>query len=51
MNSKKSLVFSELISELSIKGGNDFLEESLINGDFFLIASSNPWYGHILVYL
>jgi hypothetical protein len=49
--SKKSLVFVELISELSIESGNNFPEESLINEDLFLIASSDPWYGDILVYL
>jgi hypothetical protein len=49
--SKKSLVFVELILELSVESGNNFPEESLINGDLFLIASSDPWYGDILVYL
>jgi hypothetical protein len=51
VKSKKSLVFVELISELSVESGNNFPEESLINGDIFLIASSDPWYGDILVYL
>jgi hypothetical protein len=27
------------------------LEELPIQGDMFLIASSDPWYGYILVYL
>jgi hypothetical protein len=48
--SKKSLVFAELISKLPVKSGNDFHKESLINGDVFLIASLDPWYGDILVY-
>jgi hypothetical protein len=49
--SKKTLVFAKLVSELSVESGNNFPDESLINGDIFLIASSDPWYGDILVYL
>jgi hypothetical protein len=51
VKSKKSLVFVELISELSVELGDVILEESLIKGDMFLIMSSDPWYGDILVYL
>ena len=49
--SKKSLVFAELILELSVESNDDMPEESPIKGDIFLIASSDPWYGDILVYL
>jgi hypothetical protein len=49
--SKKSLVFVEIILELTIESGNDFPEESLINDDIFLIASFDPWYQDILLYL
>jgi hypothetical protein len=49
--SEKSLVFPELISELSIEFGDIMPEESPINGDVFLISSSDPWYGDILVYI
>jgi hypothetical protein len=48
--SKKSLVFTELISELRVESG-DVLEESPIRGDMFFITYSNPWYGDILIYL
>jgi hypothetical protein len=41
----------ELISELPVKSGDVTPEESPINGDLFLISSSEPWYGDILVYL
>jgi hypothetical protein len=51
VKSKKYLVFVELILELSIESGIDFPEESLINKDIFLIASSDPWYRDILLYL
>jgi hypothetical protein len=34
-----------------VESGNNFPEDSLINGDIFLIASSDPWYGDILVYI
>jgi hypothetical protein len=45
------LVFAELISKLLVKSDNNFPEESLIIGDLFPIAYSDPWYGDILVYL
>ena len=51
VKSKKSLVFAELISELLVKLGDVVPEESLIRGDMFLITSSDPWYGDILIYL
>jgi hypothetical protein len=40
--SKKSLVFTELISELSVESGDVVLKESPIQGDMFLIASLDP---------
>jgi hypothetical protein len=49
--SKKSLVFAELISELLVESGDVVPEESPIRGDMFLIESSDPWYGDILIYL
>jgi hypothetical protein len=49
--SKKSLVFAELISELSVESGDVVPEESPIPGDMFFIESSDPWYGDILIYL
>jgi hypothetical protein len=49
--SKKSLVFAELISKLPVESGDIIPEDSPIKGDMFFIASSDPWYGDILVYL
>jgi hypothetical protein len=49
--SKKSLVFAELILELSVESGDVVPEESPIRGDMFLITSSDPWYGDIIIYL
>jgi hypothetical protein len=49
--SKKSLVFAELISELLVESGDVVPEELPIRGDMFLIASSDPWYRDILIYL
>jgi hypothetical protein len=49
--SKKSLVFAELISELSVESGDVVPEESPIRRDMFLIESSDPWYRDILIYL
>jgi hypothetical protein len=45
------LVFTELISELPVELGDVVPEESPIRGDMLLIASSDPWYGDILIYL
>jgi hypothetical protein len=49
--SKKTLVFSKLICDFphvddETKPNYSFPDESL-----FLISSSNPWYGYILLYL
>ena len=49
--SKTSLAFAELISKLRVESGDVMPEESPIKGDIFLISSSDPWYGDILVYL
>jgi hypothetical protein len=49
--SKKSLDFTELILELPVESGDFVPKESPIKGDIFLIASSDPWYGDILIYL
>jgi hypothetical protein len=49
--SKKSLVFTELISELPVESGDIVPEESPIRGDMFLITYSDPWYRDILIYL
>jgi hypothetical protein len=49
--SKNSLVFAELILELPVESGDVIPKESPIKGDMFLIASLDPWYGDILVYL
>jgi hypothetical protein len=51
VKSKKSLVFAELISELMVESSDIMLEESPIKGKKNLIASSDLWYGDILVYL
>jgi hypothetical protein len=49
--SKKSLVFAELILELPVELGHVIPKEFPIKRDMFLIASSDPWYEDILVYL
>jgi hypothetical protein len=51
VKSKKSLVFAELISKLLIESSVVMPEDSPIRGDMFLITSSDPWYGDIIVYL
>ena len=48
---KKSLVFTELIVGLPRVSEPSQALESLPNDSLFLIDSSDPWYGYILVYL
>lgn len=48
--SKKSMVFTELISELPC-GEYTIYEESFPDEHLFLISSLDPWYGDIIVYL
>ena len=49
--SKKCLVFAELILELPRVDQEEPLEECTLDDYLFLINSSDPWYGNILVYL
>ena len=48
---KKSLVFTELMAGLPRVSQSVQDLESLPNDSLFLIDSSDPWYGDILVYL
>lgn len=48
---KKSLVFFELMVGLPRVSEASMSLESLPNDSLFLINSSDPWYGYILVYL
>jgi hypothetical protein len=45
--SKKSLIFTELISKLPVESGGLMPKESPIRGNMFLIT----WYRDILIYL
>ena len=48
--SKKSLVFTELISEFPY--GEDIIyDEAFLDEHLFLISSQDPWYGDLIVYL
>jgi hypothetical protein len=49
--SKKSLVFAELICALPRADENTKPRDSLPDESLFLINTSNPWYGDILLYL
>ena len=49
--SKKSLVFVELIAEFLVEEDVAIEEDSFINKHIFFISTSNPWYEDILVYL
>jgi hypothetical protein len=51
VKSNKTLVFSELMSDFPRKDEDIFHYDSLVNEKIFLISSSNPWYGDILIYL
>jgi hypothetical protein len=48
---KKLLVFAELICNLPHTDDNTNPNDSLPDESLFLISTSNPWYGDILLYL
>jgi hypothetical protein len=49
--SKKSLVFTELMSEFLVENEEGEMTNSFPDEHIFLISSSDPWYGDILIYL
>ena len=49
--SKKSLVFAELIVEFPMEEDVATEEDLFPDEHIFLISTSNPWYGDILIYL
>ena len=50
-NSKKSLIFAELILDFPNLDEGEVHEDSLINEHIFLISIVDPWYGDIIFYL
>ena len=48
---KKSLVFAELIAEFPTEDDVVIQDDSFPDEHIFLIATSDPWYGDILIYL
>jgi hypothetical protein len=49
--SKKSLVFYRLSCDLPLTATESVAEDSIPGESFFLIISSYPWYGYIIIYL
>ena len=49
--SRRSLVFADLIVEFPIEEDVSIEEDSFLDEHIFLISTSNPWYGDILIYL
>ena len=49
--SKKSLIFVELISNFPSLDEGEVHEDSFVNEHIFLILTTDPWYGDIIVYL
>ena len=49
--SKKSLIFAELISDFASEAEEEVCEDTLVDEYIFLISTSDPWYGDIIVYL
>ena len=49
--SAKSLVFAELIAEFPVEEDIEIEEDSFPDERIFLIFTSDPWYGDILIYL
>jgi hypothetical protein len=51
VKSKKSLVFVELISEFLLLDEDFIHVDSFADEQFFLVLSSDPWYGDIFLYI
>ena len=49
--SKKYLVFVDLIAEFQVEEDTTIEEDSIPDEHIFLISTSDPWYGDIVVYL
>ena len=49
--SKKSLIFAELISDFLSSDEGEVHEDSFIDEHIFLILTTDPWYGDLIVYL
>ena len=49
-NSKKSLIFAELISDFPSLDEVEIHEDSFVDEHIFLILTVDPWYGDIIVY-
>jgi hypothetical protein len=51
VKSKKSLVFAELISDFPRLDEDVIHVDSFADEHIFLVSSSDPWYGDIVLYL
>ena len=49
--SNKSLIFANLISDFPNLDEEEVHEDSLVDEHIFLISTTYPWYGDIIVYL
>ena len=47
---KKSLIFTELISDFPSLEEEEVYEDTFVNENIFLISNLDPWYGDIIVY-
>ena len=48
---KKFLIFAELISDFPSEAEELVCEDTFVDEYIFLISTSDPWYGDIIVYL
>ena len=51
VNSKKSLISTELILDFPSLDEVEIHEDSFVDENIFLISTMNPWNGNIIVYL
>ena len=49
-NSKKSLIFVELISDFPSLDEGEVHEDLFVDEHIFFISTLDPWYGDIIVY-
>ena len=50
VKSKKLLIFAELILDLPNLDEEEAYEDSFVDEHIFLISTTEPWYGDIMVY-
>jgi len=49
--SKRAVVFTELLCDFPSSSNDSTSKTTIVDESLFLISSSDPWYGDIIIYL